>query len=406
MVFTCDIIYHKKEEVFMNQKHFTLVLSSFLMMLLMGTVYTYSVFRFHIEQLFSISTLQSGLPYMTSLFFFAFSMMISGRFLTNNRVKHFAVIGTILIILGYILSAFSPNVWVLMGSYGLLIGSGVGMVYGVPIYMVQTLFPQKSGFMTGVVLLGFGSSPLVTAPLSDYLISAFGLTNTFLILASIFLIVQLPLALIFSIKEQPFKQTPKTVYVSEKLKPFKRIYGLFLIATTVGLMMIGLSYQIGVRNYGFTSDSITLFISLFALLNGVARPIFGKLMDLYGFKFTSYLSLFLVIIASLIGLLNQGQHLILFAISFGLFWFNLGAWLAIIPQTIKEYYGLKQYARNYGLVYTAYGVGAILGTLISGLIIDVLNSTSYIYLLILLCMIISITILYYMPSKPRNHVNQ
>jgi len=125
-------------------------------------------------------------------------------------------------------------------------------------------------------------------------------------------------------------------------------------------------------------------------MNGIARPIFGKLMDQKGFKFSVLLSLFLMAVASIIGLVNQGQHLLLYVISFGLFWFNLGAWLSIVPATIKEFYGIQQYSKKYGLMFTAYGIGSIFGTLISGTIMDLFNWTGYLYILVLILIVISI----------------
>jgi len=158
-------------------------------------------------------------------------------------------------------------------------------------------------------------------------------------------------------------------------------------------MMIGLSYQIGVTYYAFDAMDVTISLSIFAVLNGIARPIFGRLMDKKGFRFTSYLSLSLIVLASIIGLFNQGEMLVLFMISFGLFWFNLGAWLAIVPATIKELYGTKQYARKYGVMFTAYGIGSVIGTLISGFMMDLLGWTTHLYILILVFVSISIFIL-------------
>jgi len=377
-----------------QQKHTLMILSSILMMLLMGTVYSYSVFRYYIETEFEIGTFLSGFPYMTSLFFYAFSMMISGRMLKPSRLRGFVFFGTLLIAVGWFISGFSNSFTLLVISYGVFIGVGVGMVYGVPIYMVQKLYPKKSGFMTGIILLGFGMSPLLTAPIARTLIQNTNLQTTFLIFGTMFLLVQLPLSYLFILKEHSeFKTIKPDDVQNEKLKPFKRIYGLFVIATTIGLMMIGLSYQIGVGNYLFDAREVTLSLSFFALMNGVARPIFGRLMDRKGFKFSVLLSLSLILVASIIGLVNQGQYLILYIISFGLFWFNLGAWLAIVPATIKEFYGIKHYSRKYGMMFTAYGIGSIVGTFISGTVMELLNWTGYLYILILVFVGISIFIL-------------
>lgn len=373
-----------------KQRHILMVISSLVMMLLMGTVYSYSVFRLPIEQEFQIGTLQSGLPYMTSLFFYALSMMISGRFLKPTTLRRMVLIGTLLVASGWLLSSVTSSFVMLILTYGVLLGTGVGMVYGVPIYMAQKLFPQKSGLMAGIILLGFGMSPLITAPLANLLINSIGLSQTFMIFGLLTLIIQLPLSFVFILNEyQGFKKEPIERDVQVVLKPFKRIYAMFVIATTIGLMMIGLSYQIGVVYYGFQEREVTLSLSLFALGNGIARPIFGKIMDKKGFHVATRISLGLMMLASFIGLLNQGEHLVLYIVSYGLFWFNLGAWLAIVPATIKQFYGVKHYSKKYGLMFTAYGVGSIIGTLISGFIMDILKGTTYLYILICIMIIIS-----------------
>lgn len=385
-----------------QQRHILMMISSIVMMLLMGTVYSYSVFRLPIEEKFHIGTLLSGLPYMTSLFFYACSMMISGRFLKPTSLRSMVVMGTLLIASGWLLSGLSTRYWILILTYGVLLGTGVGMVYGVPIYMAQKLFPQKSGMMAGLILLGFGMSPLITAPLANMLIASTSLNSAFLIFGLLTLIIQLPLSFVFILNEyQEFKKEPIERYEHLKLKPFKRIYAMFVIATTIGLMMIGLSYQIGVVYYGFQVKEVTLSLSLFALGNGIARPIFGKIMDKKGFHVATKISLGLMAFAALIGLVNQGEHLVFYMISFGMFWFNLGAWLAIVPATIKQFYGVKQYSKKYGLMFTAYGVGSIIGTLVSGSIMDILRGTTYLYILILVLIVIS----YFIAWKTRM-VNQ
>lgn len=387
----------------MKPKHILWVLSCITMMLLMGTVYAYSVLRYHIESLYQTRTLESGLPYMTALFFYACSMMVTGRYLKPKRLRKIVFYGTLLIISGYFLSGITTHIYALTLTYGVLIGTGVGMVYGVPIYMVQILFPKKSGQMTGLILLGFGMSPLITAPLSRILIETWSLRETFFVLGFIFLMIQLPLSYLFIVKEKKtFNAQKEEDSTKIKLKPFKRIYALFVIATTIGLMMIGLTYTIGVDFYDLNPNQVTLMISLFAILNGIARPLFGWVMDQTSTRVSGLISVGLMILGSLVGILNQGTSAILFGITFGLFWFNLGAWLAIIPATVKAYYGVKQYAKTYGKLFTAYGLGAILGTLISGFILDFFDHTVYLYSSLLVLMGVSIVLLIKLPNKSLN----
>ncbi len=59
------------------------------------------------------------------------------------------------------------------------------------------------------------------------------------------------------------------------------------------------------------------------------------------------------------------------------FWLCLGGWLAIAPTATATFFGMKNYARNYGVVFFAYGVGAIIGGIISGQAKDVFGTYTY-----------------------------
>jgi len=83
----------------------------------------------------------------------------------------------------------------------------------------------------------------------------------------------------------------------------------------------------------------------------------------------------------------------LFILSFALFWFNLGAWLSMMPAAVKAIYGIDAYARVYGNLFTAYGVGAVAGTLVSGLILDLFEQTTYVYTMVLVIVVMSLIVL-------------
>ncbi len=66
-----------------------------------------------------------------------------------------------------------------------------------------------------------------------------------------------------------------------------------------------------------------------------------------------------------------------YTLSFIGFWLCLGGWLAIAPTATATFFGMKNYARNYGVVFFAYGVGAIIGGIISGQAKDVFGTYTY-----------------------------
>ncbi len=53
-----------------------------------------------------------------------------------------------------------------------------------------------------------------------------------------------------------------------------------------------------------------------------------------------------------------------YAVSFSIFWSSIGGWLAVAPASTAKLFGKKNYVKNYGFVFTAYGIGAIFGGII------------------------------------------
>lgn len=73
---------------------------------------------------------------------------------------------------------------------------------------------------------------------------------------------------------------------------------------------------------------------------------------------------------------SAGQ-LATYLIAFCLFWFALGGWLALASTATLTLFKPENYAKNYGIVFTAYGIGALLGTLLAGRIRDLLGTYTY-----------------------------
>jgi MFS family permease len=55
-------------------------------------------------------------------------------------------------------------------------------------------------------------------------------------------------------------------------------------------------------------------------------------------------------------------------------------------------FGSRNYSRNYGVVFTAYGIGAIAGVLASGLLLDVSGSIANVFLFVAFLCILGFTI--------------
>ncbi|NEP04102.1 MAG: OFA family MFS transporter, partial [Okeania sp. SIO4D6] len=129
-------------------------------LLCLGSVYSWSIFRTPLENELGISASQSLLPYTFALVFYAAFMPIAGFYIPRMGTRLTTAIGGIIVGLGYILSSFANHIGILIFTYGIIAGTGVGIVYGVPMVVVSRWFPDKKGLALGLTIVGFGLSPL------------------------------------------------------------------------------------------------------------------------------------------------------------------------------------------------------------------------------------------------------
>lgn len=379
--------------------NYFMILLGFVSMLLLGTVYSWGIFTYEVESYFGVENTQSGLPYMVSLVFYAFFMFLSGKYSDKYPPRYVMLLGTALVSIGWILSSFASNLWMLIITYGMIAGSGVGIAYGVPLKVVNQWFIKNRGLASGLVLVGFGLSPVITAPIAKLLVIEFGMMKTFLILGISFGIILSLLSLLmhypkthirngFSHHDAQHKSRDDMI----KTPIFKGLYINLLLGTTIGLMMIGISSIIAVEYIELEFSKVALLLSLFAICNGLGRPFFGVITDKYSARHAIYLSYSLIILASLLMFFASPTQTSYYIISFSLFWFNLGGMLAIISTSTANHFGNRHFSQNYGLIFTAYGLGAITGVLTSGFFMDVLHNINYIFIMVITLSLIGITV--------------
>ncbi len=383
-----------------NKARWIYIIFGVLIMIFLGTVYSYGVFRIAIEQIFKVGSAESGIPYMTALAFYAIFMFLTGKYLNRFNPRYFIVIGGLLVATGWILSSFATSIMMLTITYGCVSGAGVGIAYGAPMTVVARWFPEKKGLAVGLVLMGFGLSPLVTAPFARILIDYYGLMNGFKILGVSFISL-LPLL------SFPFRYPKEVelvgldqirnknnislnVQLNEMIKTrsFKGIYLNYIIGTMIGLMLVGMTAKVGIDYIGMEPGRVTQWIAVFAIFNGLGRPIYGWITDRLTPSKVMLLSYAMIILSAVVLIIWGEYNQYVYICTFSVFWFNLGGWLAIVPASVLRLYGSVNYSQNYGLVFTAYGIGAIAGVSTSGMLLDKYDNYQYIlYYVIGLCVV-------------------
>lgn len=356
----------------------------------LGAVYAYSIFLKPVKEAFAgISAFQANQPFMVSLAFFAVLMFFGGRVMEKLGPRKMGMIGGIIVGLGWLLSAFAPNIWILTLTYGVIAGSGVGLVYGCPVAMGAKWFPDRKGLAVGLIVAGFGGSALITGKIANALIPSVGLSTTFMYFGIAFGIILVVLSLPFRFPAagwtpagwKPAAGAAAAVdFIPGEMIKTGTYWGLFLcfmIGAVAGLMAIGISKPVGNEIIRISGETAATLVGVFAIFNALGRPLFGFLTDKITPRYATILNLLIILIVSVIMITAKEGDTMLYTISFIGFWLCLGGWLAIAPTATAAFFGMKNYAKNYGVVFFAYGLGAIIGGVISGQAKDVFGTYTY-----------------------------
>lgn len=303
-------------------------------------------------------------------------------------------------------------------TYGVIGGLGVGIAYGCPVAVSARWFPDKRGLAVGLTVLGFGFSAFFTANIATYLIGAFDVMSTFRFFGIAFIVIialcSLPLTFPPAGYKPPGWTPPAPKPGAHVTCDFKReqmiktpaFIGLWLcyfIGCIAGLMAIGISKPVGTEVVQIETGLASFLVGFFAIFNGGGRPIFGTLTDKITPKNSAIVSFVLIGLASLLMWQMAGPGTdALYIVSFAILWMCLGGWLAIAPTATASFFGTADYPRNYGVIFLAYGAGAIVGPQLAGAIKTASGSYMgvfpYVAVLAVIGIIIAIVLL--KPPKP------
>jgi MFS transporter, OFA family, oxalate/formate antiporter len=387
--------------------------------LCLGTIYSWSVFVAPLTTYFTTTLGQTVtandilLPFSVFLAFFAIAMPLTGKYIELYGPRNITIAGGVLTGLGWILASFATSVPMLSILYGIVGGIGVGIAYGVPVAVAARWFPDKRGLAVGLTVLGFGFSAFFTANIAGYLINAYGVMNTFRIFGIVFVVLTVLLALPLKFPKPgwvPAGWTPPAPKKGEqksceltrsqmiKTSSFYALWACYFIGCLAGLMAISIAKPVG-TDVGIETGLATALVGVFAIFNGFGRPIFGALTDRLTPRLTAMVSFSLIAIVSFF--MWQIPTTPVYIITFVVLWGCLGGWLAIAPTSCGSYFGTCDYPRCYGVLFLAYGAGAIAGPQLAGFIKTTSGSYLGVFPYVLVLAIIGFIIAFSLLKPPR-----
>lgn len=311
---------------------------------------------------------QTSLAYSISFAMVPLGMILFGKMVDNRNVKKVTFLGGVLFGLGMFLTGFANSIPMLYITYGIILGLGIGAGYGAATAVTVKWFPDKKGMAGGLTAAGFGSGAIILAPIAKSLIANYGISTTFKIMGICLLLVIVIAS--FVMKEAPIVETNSnastTTLDSKEIKwkdmikegKFWLLWCIYVLAAVAGMMVIAHAANIATD---YSLGDSALIVMIVGLSNTLGRIAWGSISDKLG-RYKTVLCMFIASATGLILIFLNPQFgslagilgLMLVASSFGGF---LGSY----PGITAENWGAKNAGSNYGWMFTAYGVAAIVG---------------------------------------------
>src|SRR5712691_5955332 len=345
------------------------------MQVLLGVIYSWSIFRAPLAQLHGWTKAQTIAPYRYSILTFAAGMILAGFWQDRKGPRMVASVGGFLLGTGCLLAAWiGDTVGGLVLAYGVVAALGVGFAYVTPIATCIKWFPDKRGMIVGLAVMGFGVGPLVFGPLLQSLIGAdpaqlhATIPRTFLILAAIFYIGVIGAAQVYRVPPAGWKPAgwtpPAGRAAAVEIAPrgmiatwqFYALWAVYFLGTSVGLTAIGEATPL-LQEMARTSAAMSAgaALGIMSIFNGVGRLAWGSVSDRLGRR-PALLAMCVVSVAACMGFLRSASGFWMLLAGLCLAAFAYGGYLALMPSFTADYFGPKNVGANYGLVFSAWGV--------------------------------------------------
>jgi MFS transporter, OFA family, oxalate/formate antiporter len=342
-----------------------------------GAAYSFAAFFTAFQAEFGASRAHVALVFsLSALLWFSFGVpggMLADRF----GPRGVCLAGVLILATGLALSALAPSLAVLYATFSIGAGIGIGLTYVPSVAAVQHWFVQHRALATGIAVSGIGAGNLLFPPLAAWLIGLAGWRNAYLALAAAVVVLAVPAALALGGRAAERASAAGTslpgMGLREALKsaPFWAMYAVALFIC-VGVFVPMVHLVPYAQDAGLGAGRGVTLVSLLGLGSLIGRFLIGGIADRIGHVRA------LVAISAGMGVMfllwwvsTSFWPLAVFAFIFGTLY---GGYVALAPTVSMDLFGPKSLSAILGSLYTAAGIGTLLGPTLAGASFDAFGS--------------------------------
>ena len=368
----------------LESKRWLLAIAGVVIMLILGTVYAWSVFVKPIAAAQGWEVKVVSRVFMLIIGVIGVSAAFGGTLVDKKGPRFVAILGACFYGVGVLLGGaalHAGNFMFLLLGYGIIGGIGNGLAYVVPIATLIRWFPDKRAMITGLAVMGFGFGAFFIGKIIPGLINNVGVANAFLILGAVYLIFNLLASM--TLKNPPAGWLPKgftppatTVSAADsfawaeakKTRQWYMLWCMLFLNVTAGMGLLSklspmaqevIKLAKGIEDpaqLAVLGGSVLAWASIF---NGLGRLFWAKVSDMIGRKGT-YMVMFLTQ-ALLYVYLPQISSVLIFTIIACYLLSCLGGGFAVMPAFAADSFGPTNISKIYGFLLTAWGAAGVVG---------------------------------------------
>ncbi len=334
-----------------------------------GIIYAWSILKVPLAAEFGWSNTELALNFTLTMCTFCIGGFLGSRIAKIIGANLSLIAAGLLAGGGFVLASFMKgNITMLYISYAVLAGLGIGVAYNVIIAAVNVWFPDKRGFCSGCLLMGFGMTSLVFGSLLDALFAneSIGWRKTFLFFGIIMaamiclagIVIRKPSAEVKFPEAKKKAAKKKENFEVKDMSPLQMlsrpsfwisfVYMTCLVA--VGNSVISFAKDLALST-GATAALATTLVGVLSACNGLGRILTGALFDAAGRRFTMIAANVLTIIAAGLTLVSVLLgSLPLCIVGLCLVGLSYGACPTVGSAFASSFYGQKYFATNYSIV--------------------------------------------------------
>jgi MFS family permease len=328
---------------------------------------------------FGVDRSLASLPYTLMMLGLAFGTVALGRMADRTGIVTPLVIASVCLGLGFVVSGFSPNLWMFAAAHALLIGVGAGVGFGPMMADVSHWFVKRRGLAVVVVAAGNYLAGTIWPLLMSLTMPLVGWRATYagigLIVAATvpplaLLMRRRPSAAVIAEAEAATRAARADVGLTSRLLLALLVLAGFSCCIAMSMPQVHIVAYCGDLGYGVARGaqmlSLMLFLGIFSRIGS------GFVADAIGPSKTLMIGSFMQGVALLLYLEFNGLTS-LFVVS-GIFGLFQGGIVPMYALICRELLPPREAGARIGVVVAATIFGMAFGGYVSGVIFDLTSS--------------------------------